>query len=425
MRRSTRCSRWRWSGSSSLAAEVAALDRRAPRVAEPPLRRRRSPAPARLREPPQAARPSRPGGAAATASRLAATSLMRGSATLAPAGAVEQRHRLEQEPVVVERAPGARQEEAALALGAGERALAELAAVERGAAAGAGVAEGEQVALDPGDDERDPVDLGRRQLALAERLRRRRGRTTTAAPGRAAAATWTTGSSIAPGPGSPAAGAATAPSTTRPSRSGAASSSADLIASSSVDDEAGQPSQLPSSRIRAIAVLDPEQLDVAAVRLHVGADAVERLDDPLGRARPGRGRGSASGWRRRRRRRAARAARARPLGLGDRGEDPLEALAVELDHRADQLLGALARDRVGDSLERRGQPLDALDQLLGGGRARARAGGPAVDRSPPFSPSRRSAHPGRRVHGPCAPCRRRRTCARRTAGTGRSCAPPA
>ncbi len=51
----------------------------------------------------------------------------------------------------------------------------------------------------------------------------------------------------------------------------------------------------------------------------------------------------------------------------------LEAYAVELDHRADQLLGALARDRVGDLLERRRQPLDPLDQLLGGGRPRARA----------------------------------------------------
>ncbi len=41
------------------------------------------------------------------------------------------------------------------------------------------------------------------------------------------------------------------PSTSMPSRSGAVSSSAVLIASSSVDEEAGQPSQLPSRRIRA------------------------------------------------------------------------------------------------------------------------------------------------------------------------------
>ena len=54
--------------------------------------------------------------------------------------------------------------------------------------------------------------------------------------------------------------------------------------------------------------LDPEQLDVAAVRLHVRAHRVERVGDALVERRPDRGRGSASGWRRRRRRRAGRRA---------------------------------------------------------------------------------------------------------------------
>ena len=66
-----------------------------------------------------------------------------------------------------------------------------------------------------------------------------------------------------------------------PDRSGAASSSAVLMASSRVDEEAGQPSQLPSRRRRTTPSSRRDQLDVAAMRLHVGADLLERLRHPL------------------------------------------------------------------------------------------------------------------------------------------------
>ncbi len=70
-----------------------------------------------------------------------------------------------------------------------------------------------------------------------------------------------------------------------------------------------------------------------------------------------------------------------PSSLVDQRQDPLEPLAVELDHGRDQLLGALACDRVGDPVELGGQPLDPLDQLLRGGAARPRRrGGAAVSR---------------------------------------------
>ncbi len=69
---------------------------------------------------------------------------------------------------------------------------------------------------------------------------------TSALPG----ATLTTGSSRAL-PERLARGSSITPSTTSPSRSGAASSSACLMASSRVEAEAGQPSQLPSRRMVA------------------------------------------------------------------------------------------------------------------------------------------------------------------------------
>ena len=94
--------------------------------------------------------------------------------------------------------------------------------------------------------------------------------------------------------------------------SGAAASIASSTASSSVTDDDGQPSQLPSSRSRTTpSSLTLEQLDVTAVRAEVGPDAVQRLLDPGRARRRGAGRAPAAGWRPGRRRPAARAARRR------------------------------------------------------------------------------------------------------------------
>ena len=222
-----------------------------------------------------------------------------------------------------------------------------------------------------------------------------------------------------------------APSTISASRSGAASSSACLIASSSVDAEAGQVSQLPSRRDPGDAVLDLQQLDVAAVATPcrggrcraprppgLERHRVEVVDQHQAGDKP-------VVWR------AARSSSAPASpGVDERGEDPLQALAVELEHAPHQLLGA-----------RRGPP----------GRRAARAARSAPGRGRPAPPGAARARPPRRrsfrcvdsamptcslpssrlstspwaCAGPCAPCRRRRTCGRRTAGTGRSSAPPA
>ena len=66
----------------------------------------------------------------------------------------EQRDRAEMELVVVERPPGARQEIAAVAAGAGEHPLVELGGRDGSLAARTGVEVGEQRALDPGHDDR-------------------------------------------------------------------------------------------------------------------------------------------------------------------------------------------------------------------------------------------------------------------------------
>ncbi len=173
---------------------------------------------------------------------------------------------------------------------------------------------------------------------------------------------------------------ALAPSTTRPSRSGAASSSADLIASSSVDDDAGHAVAAALEADPRDALLDAEQLDVAAVRLHVRTDRVERLDDPLVE----RDRVQVVDQHQARDHAVVRQPLAELVGcraLGDRGEDPLQALAVELDHRADQLLGSPLGGRVVELLEPRGQLLDPLDELL-----RETERGPASAAGPPFDP---------------------------------------
>ena len=153
-------------GVEPLAAQVAALARRRRRVAGAGGRSAAGPAGA-------GSRPARPGAGPRRAA--SSDSLMRPAPPCARPPPVEQRHRLELQAVVVERAPGARQVVAALAGRAGEHALAQLAVGERLAAAGAGVAVGEQAALDPGHDQLDAADL-RRRSARPPRARRRPSR---------------------------------------------------------------------------------------------------------------------------------------------------------------------------------------------------------------------------------------------------------
>ena len=51
-------------------------------------------------------------------------------------------------------------------------------------------------------------------------------------------------------------------------------------------------------------------------------------------------------------------------GVSDDAEDPVQTSSVQLENRADELLHALLRDRVGDFVERAQEILDPLDQLF-------------------------------------------------------------
>ncbi len=51
-------------------------------------------------------------------------------------------------------------------------------------------------------------------------------------------------------------------------------------------------------------------------------------------------------------------------GVSDDAEDALQTSSVQLENRADQLLHARLRDRVGDFVERAQEILDPLDQLF-------------------------------------------------------------
>ncbi len=132
------------------------------------------------------------------------------------------------------------------------------------------------------------------------------------------------------------------------------------------------------------AVLDAEQLDVAAVGLHVRPHAVERVADPLLQADGVQAVGEHQA--------GDDLVRGEPRDglLVERREDPLEAFAVEPDELRAELL------RVGGSSCRRS----------------ARS---------PISTSRSVCAP------PCAPCPCRwwGTCAPRRAGTGRTSGRPA
>ena len=163
------------------------------------------------------------------------------------------------------------------------------------------------------------------------------------------------------------------------------------------------------------AVLEPEQLDVAAVGLHVRAhasraprctrvssvDRVEVVDQQQAR-RPRRRSTSRSriAWPASRPRRARATMRAQPL-------------AVQLDDRADESSATVPRTTVGRAPRAPSvSSCDALEQLLLGGCARS------LD----CQLGRPSAEAGRPVHDLAHPARARCTCARRTAGTGRTSA---
>ena len=186
----SRCSRWRWSAASALPQRSQTLGRRAARRRR--RRRCRRPAARRSRRRPATISALAAGGDLGV-ERLAHRRPRRAAGRSAQrhpraAGAVEQRHRLEQQPLVVERAPGARQEEAALAGRAGRASPSlELAAGERAAAAGAGSRKASSVPSTRATISSTPVDARGRQLALGEpvgaveveprrRLRRRRCR---------------------------------------------------------------------------------------------------------------------------------------------------------------------------------------------------------------------------------------------------------
>ncbi len=113
------------------------------------------------------------------------------------------------------------------------------------------------------------------------------------------------------------------------------------------------------------AVVDPEQLHVAAVGLHVRADRVERLNDPrlerhgiqvvnqqqarhsavLGQLVEDRGPGLAR--------------------VLDRGHDPAQAVAVHGDDCAHQILRELPGAVVRELVHRRRELLDPVQQLVG------------------------------------------------------------
>ena len=128
--------------------------------------------------------------------------------------------------------------------------------------------------------------------------------------------------------------------------SGAAARTASSTASSRVTADDGQLLQLPEncSRTASSPVRRLEQVHVTAVRAEVGPHAVQGVGDPAFARRAGAGRAPAAGWRPGRRRRVRRP----PPGLPRTASrhQPLQPGAVEVGDLADQLLGALSRDRA-------------------------------------------------------------------------------
>ena len=217
MRRSTSCSRWRWSSPSELpqrsqavaAAARGACEGGAPRDPAQPAHRRCGVA---------------RHGASATSRRA------RRAAAAARARAARRRRRRRGR-----RAAGRSPARSRGTSGGRRRARRR----ERRAAARAGVVVGEQRPVDVRDDQ---LAAARRRARWAPRARLAGG-ASGSRPARRRAPVPRAASR-----GRRAGGGSAMPSTSRPSRSGAASSSACLIASSSVAADAGQRLQWPTSR---------------------------------------------------------------------------------------------------------------------------------------------------------------------------------
>ncbi len=211
---------------------------------------------------------------------------------------------------------------------------------------------------------------------------------------------WPVGACPTSGSSFPSARGSTSPSTSIPSRSGAASSSASRIASSSVDDDAAQPSQPPSSR--RCATLPSSRT----------SSTPPPCDSMYGRTlssacstRSASGTGYSPWISSRLATTPSCASASRSLRrVLERAEIALEALAVELEHRRRSCPPRLAAppDRRSTRAARRAP-----------GSARPGPDAVAISRA-------RSVCAPPSSRGPC-----RGTCARRTAGTGRSCAPRA
>ena len=191
------------------------------------------------------------------------------------------------------------------------------------------------------------------------------------------------------------------------STSGAALWIASSIASLSVIVDDGQPLAAALQPQAHDAVLDAQQLHAAAVRLQVRPHALERAAHALAPAAPGAGRAAAAGARPARR---STAARPRPSSSSERRRS-----------------APAPRRRARAAPARPPSPC----------RARAGSGSASISSSSrstratcsaPRRPRRLSPRAGaehRRVRPLRASCRCPGTCARRTAGTGRSSGPRA
>ncbi len=255
------------------------------------------------------------------------------------------------------------QVEARGAGGTGQHRAVECAARERGGARRACVAVGEQRAVHVGHEHRGGLGGHRGELALGQA-----GHAVDVEPPGQLGHRGAIGAGCSSGcqrraecrrcPGGPCVGSSSAPSTSSPRRSGAVSIRARSIASSSVAEDAAHPRQLPSRRSLATPSSMPRNSTFAAVGLHVRPHAVQRLEHPLlqrHRIQPVD------------QEQAADRGVARQLlrdVLPNDLERPLEPLAVQLEHSAEQLLGDRPRTRIGDLLKLSLKPLDPGLEIL-------------------------------------------------------------
>ena len=169
---------------------------------------------------------------------------------------------------------------------------------------------------------------------------------------------------------------------------------------------------------RADVVVDVEQLDVAAVAGEERPHRLERRLDPR-RSRSDRGaaRARPAGWRPARRRRAGRAARATPRRASV--DDPRRARRrrARSRRRRSSSTAPYARGSAAACSSSSSRSIRSPTSR----RSCAAVVHPAVG----STGQRRGRRPGSASAPSAAPCPCRGTCARRTAGTGRSCARPA